>query len=243
MSNGLVKASLQIGFLLVTIVNYSAPGRRQADQSGSVGRLIEPAAATFKYRFENRRFYISVIEIDVTPEASGVLQFKRGETEDILERKFKVSPRTLSRLLHLIQRLNFLESSEDYQNKRDFSHLGWTTITVRQGELERTVRFNYTTSPEMSEVSDILRGLSTQHINLFDIELSVEHQPLDLPRLLEVLENDLRLERMAEPEQLLPALREIANDDTLPLIARNHAGRIVTSIQKGKYKSAVKSDK
>lgn len=216
---------------------------QQADQSGSASHPLEPSATTFKYRFENRRFHISVIEVELDADLSGLLQFKRGESDELLDRTFKVSPRTMSRLSQLVRRLNFFESQEDYQNKRDFSHLGWTTITVQRDGQERAVRFNYTTNPEMGEMSDILRGLSTQQIELFDVELALRHQPLDLPRLLEVLENDLKLERLAEPEQLLPALREIAGDDTLPLIARNQAGRIIRMIERGKYKGPVKADK
>lgn len=244
MSYEAVKPSVLAGCLVVSIcMSPSVIGRPQEGQSGSTDRPLEPAATTFKYKFENRRFHISLIEVDLDADLSGALQFKRGESEDLLDRKFKVSPRTMSRLSQLVRRLNFLESREDYQNKKDFSHLGWTTITVQQGGLERTVRFNYTTNPEMSEMSDILRGLSTQHIALFDVELALRHQPLDLPRLLEVLENDLKLERLAEPEQLLPALREISGDDTLPLIARNQAGRLINAIQKGKHKGPVKADK
>ena len=54
------------------------------------------------------------------------------------------------------------------------------------------------------------------------------------------LENDLRLEWIAEPERVLTVLNEIAGDDTQPLIARNHAKRIVDAIKKGKFKSPVK---
>ena len=55
-----------------------------------------------------------------------------------------------------------------------------------------------------------------------------------------MLENDLRLGRIAEPPRLLTALNEIAGDDSQPLIARNHAKRIIEAIKKGNFKPAGK---
>ena len=92
----------------------------------------------------------------------------------------------------------------------------------------------------MKELADIFRGIATQEMSLFDIENAERYQPLDLPKQLDVLENDLKLERIAEPERLLAALMEIAADDAQPLIARNQANRIIDQIRKGKYKSPVK---
>jgi hypothetical protein len=197
--------------------------------------------AAFSYRFENPRFTISIIEVELASGGAGKLRFKRGEFDDLIDREFKVLPATLDRLRQLVAASGFMTSAEDYQSKKDFSHLGWMTITVKQAGRQRTVRFNYTTNNEISAVSDILRGISTQEIDQFDIELARQHEPLDVPRLLDGLENDLRLERMAEPERLLGFLGDLAGDDTLPLIARNQATRLIAGIRKGRFKSPVKA--
>ena len=149
-------------------------------------------------------------------------------------------PSTFARIRQLYEITRFLDSSEEYQDKKDFSHLGWVSLSARQGQRERLAKFNYTTNKEITELSDIFRGIATQEMHLFDIETSQQFQPLDLPSLLDALESDLRLQRVAEPEQLIPVLREISGNDTQPLIARNHATRIIDSIKKGKFKSPVK---
>ena len=107
----------------------------------------------------------------------------------------------------------------------------------------RTARFNWTTNTALNELSELFRGISTQEIDLFDIELARQHQPLDLPRQLETLENDLKLDRVTEPSRLLTPLREIVNDDTVQLIARNVAKRITKNIEKGQYKTPMKAAK
>src|SRR2546423_327801 len=87
------------------------------------------------------------------------------------------------------------------------------------------------------DLADIFRGIATQEMPLFDIETSEQFQPLDLPRLLDAIENDLRLQRITEPERLLAKLQEVAGNPTQPLIARNHATRMVNDIKRGKFKT------
>ena len=118
--------------------------------------------------------------------------------------------------------------------------MGWVTLGAKQGARERKIRFNFTTNAHIKELQDIFLAIAWQEIALFDIENAERYQPLDVPKQLEMLENDLRLARIAEPARLLTALNEIAGDDSQPLIARNHAKRIIEAIKKGSFKSAGK---
>lgn len=198
-------------------------------------------SAAFGYRFENKRFDISLIEIDLKADGTGELRFKKGESEDIIDRKVKLLMSTGARIRWLLDTTQFLSSEENYQDKRDFSHLGWHEIWQREGGRERNARFNYTTNLRVKELTDIYLGIANQEIDLFSLETAIQFQPLDVPRLLEMLENDLKLERIAEPESLLKPLQDIQIDETMALIARNHARRMVQDIKKGKFKTPVKT--
>jgi hypothetical protein len=199
------------------------------------------AATKYAYKFENARFYIPLIEIDLDAKGEGEVRFKRGESDDLIDLKLKLLPETLARIQEIYTNTKFLESDENYQDKKDHSNIGWVTLTVTAGERQRSARFNYTPNPEIKEVADIFRALANQQMDLFDIETALQYQPLDVPGKLEALETDLRLERIAEPLQVLSALRDIMKNDTAPLIARNHAKRIIEAIEKGKYKSPIKA--
>src|SRR5262245_58726593 len=83
------------------------------------------AELSFSYRFENPRFFIPLIEIDLTGAGAGELRFKRGEADEIIDRKLSVLPATASRIRRLYDVTKFIGSSADYQDKKDFSHLGW----------------------------------------------------------------------------------------------------------------------
>jgi hypothetical protein len=201
------------------------------------------AAWSFNYKFENKRFYVPMMEIDLAADGAGELRFQRGESDDLLDHKFKLLPATMARIRQLLDATGFLDSSDQYQADKDFSHLGWVTLLARQNGRERKAHFNYTQHPQISELADIFRGIATEEIHLFDIETSEQFQPLDLPRLLDAIENDLKLQRITEPERLLAKLQEVAGNPTQPLIARNHATRMVSDIKKGKFKTTMKSSK
>ena len=59
-----------------------------------------------------------------------------------------------------------------------------------------------------------------------------ENRPLDAPKLMDQLETLVTRDGLSDPQQLLPLLRELKIDERIPLIARNHAGRILKKIQK-----------
>lgn len=211
-----------------------------AQKPQSINGAAAAGEMSFSYKFENPRFDLRVIEIDLNSNGAGELRFTRGTSDEILDCKIKLLPATIARIRSLFGVSDFLDSKTEYQDKKDFTHMGWVTLGARQGARERKTRFNFTTNVQMNELKDIFLGIAWQEIALFDIENAERYQPLDLPKQLEMLENDLRLERITEPARVLAALNEIAGDDTQPLIARNHAKRIIEAIKKGKFKSPMK---
>jgi len=223
---------------LILLLAVTAALAYQKSQNLADGSAVDDI--TFSYKFESPRFPIRLIEIDIGSNGVGELRFKRGESDEILDCKVKLLPLTSARITKLYETLGFLNSDAEYQDKKDFSHLGWVTLGAQRGSRGRKVRFNFTTNELIKELEEIFRGIATQEISLFDIENAGRYQPLDVPKQLELLENDLRLTRITEPERVLAALNEIAGDDSLPLIARNHAKRMVESIKKGKFKSTVR---
>ncbi len=209
-------------------------------QTSENGNHKESAASTYSYQYDGARFYLSLIEVDLDAAGKGEIRFKRGEAEDLINLPVALRPETIARIQQLYNETDFLNSNADYQSKKDFSHLGWITVGAQAGERTRKVRFNYTTNLQIEELANIFRAIATQEIHLFDLETMQQYQPLDLPHQLESVETSLRLGNIAEPERIRLALQTLSGDDTLPLIARNKAARIVADIEKKKYKSPMK---
>ena len=108
-----------------------------AEAAQENGETVRPSPAGFSYKFENTRFYVPLMEIDLAPDGIGELRFKRGTTDEIIDLKLKMLPETMSRIRGLYDGISFLDSTEEYQGKKDFSHLGWMTIRASDGRRER----------------------------------------------------------------------------------------------------------
>jgi len=65
-----------------------------------------------------------------------------------------------------------------------------------------------------------------------DIAVARESQPLNAPKLMEEFETQLRRNGLSDPLQMVPLLEDISTDEHLPLIARNHALRLLKKINK-----------
>ena len=76
------------------------------------------------------------------------------------------------------------------------------------------------------------RHAADQAIFVFNIKLAREMQPLNAPQLMTELESMLTRNELSDAKQLVPLLTELKSDEHIPLIARNHAARILKKIEK-----------
>lgn len=199
---------------------------------GQPGVWASDEAHEFQYNFENARFDISFIEIRVRENGEGTLRFKKRDEDKEISLDLKLQPATIKRLEELYQTLNYLNSSDTYQAGRDLSHLGKITIGIKRDKQERSTSFNYTEHKVMAKLVELYRAIDNQQRRAMDLKLARQFTPLDLPRQLKNLEDELKRNKLAEPEALAGLLTEIKLDDSLPLIARNAAGKLLEQINK-----------
>ncbi len=193
----------------------------------------ESSTVRYRYLFENERFTTPVQEIEFDGSGKGKFRFKRKEGDEIVN-KLEVSGAVLSQVKSLFDELNFLESTEEYQHKKDFSHLGKMSITHARNGKERTVSFNYTDNQSMNRLREIFSNIAIQETRIFEMETVRSTDPISTPAQLRYLEGELRSKHIADPQRFVPFLQDIKLDESIPLIARNHAERILQTIKKGK---------
>jgi hypothetical protein len=138
----------------------------------------------------------------------------------------------LGRILGLWTGLRFLDSDENYQSPKDFAHLGTYHLKMENGERKRTAEFNWSNSKDAWALAMEYRKVSDQAILIFNLKLAREMQPLNAPQLLNEMEMLLARNDLSDPYQLVPLLNELKTDERIPLIARNHADRILKKIEK-----------
>jgi len=128
--------------------------------------------------------------------------------------------------------LKFLDSEANYQADKQFPHLGTMTLRMKQGERERKAEFNWTHDEGVAALVKEYRGIGEQQLFIFDVSLARQYQPSDTVKIFKRLESLLDRKEISDTTQLVPLLRDLATDERIPLIARNHAARLLKKIEK-----------
>jgi hypothetical protein len=212
----MIKILFVILFLLVSIEGL-AQGSRQ-----------------YSYHFENARFDISSVDIKITDTGDGTLKFKKRDEEEETSLTLKMTTETVKKLQNFYDELRFLDTADNYQANAQMANLGTTTLGLNSGERKRSASFNYSDNKSVMQLVAFYRAIENQYRRLEEIKLARQFAPLDLPKQLKILEEDLKRNRIAEPSQIVPILSDISVDDAAPLIARNAAGKLVAQIKRSK---------
>jgi len=216
----------------ISVKRNERPAGQPTSPSAPAQTKTEPA---FKYEFTQPDFVNSKIVIEHDENGVGKISFARRGADEMFTDPLTVSANALKRLNDNFTALNFLDSTESYQHDRDFSHLGNIKITMnnRAGKM-RLAAFNFTTNKYAKALADEYRGIANQALWIFDITIARENQRLETPNQMKNLEALIKRNEISDPEQMLPFLHELSDDERLPLIARNNATRIIQSIEKKK---------
>jgi hypothetical protein len=191
-----------------------------------------PDPTRYSYEFTQPQFIVHRILIEHDANGRGKITFERKDQETPIVEPIELSIGALGRILGLWTELRFLDSTESYQTSRQYPHLGTMRIHMDDGQRKRTAEFNWTNNGLASALVTEYRRVADQAIFIFDIKLAREIQPLNTPQLMDYLDLLYTRNGLSDPQQLVPLLNEIRTDDHIPLIARNHADRLLKKIEK-----------
>jgi hypothetical protein len=198
----------------------------------TAGDEVASRDVLFAYEFTQPKFTIRHIVLEHDSSGRGKVTFERLGEEDSIVEQIELSPPVREKIASLWQALRFLDSDTDYQSEKQFPHLGTMKLRMEQGERKRTAEFNWTHNEAAALLVNKYRQIADQAILVFDIGVARENQPLNTPKLMELVESMMRRSALSDPRQLVPLLTEITTDEHLPLIARNHAKRLLKQIEK-----------
>jgi len=191
------------------------------------------ATPIYFYTFAQPDFIVSKIFIEHDETGKGKISFLKKNFGDLITDPIQLSPQTLERVKAVFDTLQFLESKETYQSaERNYAHLGTMTFAVKKDDRARTAEFNWTENKDAKLLADEYRKIGQQFVWIFDISVARQNQPLETPSLMDALDSMIKRNEISDAVQMLPFLRELSTDERLPLIARNHAMRIVKEIEK-----------
>jgi glucan-binding YG repeat protein len=214
------------------------PKKKNQTEKNAASDQKKEVKYPFVYEFSQPNFVIKTILIEHDESGKGKITFEHRDFGEPISDPLQLSQITLEKLNKLFTTLNFLDSTEDYQSPmRDYGHLGNHKVIRRKDDKERIAKYNWTENKDAKALADEYRKIGEQFIWYFDISVARENQPLEAPSLMDRLDSLLKRDEISDPSQMLPLLKELSNDERIPLIARNKATRIIKEIEKKAEKS------
>jgi hypothetical protein len=205
---------------------------RKRDAAAEASAKESAAAASYAYEFKQPEFTVSHILVEHDASGRGRVSFERKGSSGMIVEPLELSPAALSRITALWEALRFLDSEESYQGDRQYPHMGTVRLSMKVGARQRAAEFNWTTNTDASALASEYRRAADQAMFIFDITLARENQPLEAPKIMDHLDWLLSRDGLSDPQQLVALLRELNTDERIPLIARNHARRLLKKIEK-----------
>ena len=205
---------------------------QQVADSSPGSETAKTDAVKYTYEFSQPKFYVKHIVLEHDANGRGTVTFERLNEDTPITEPIELSTAALARINSSWQALQFLDSETNYQSDKQFPHLGTMRIGMQRGERKRVAEFNWTNNSDASKLVAEYRKAADQAMLVFDIALARENQPLNAPKLMELFEALLKRDALSDPRQLLKLLQDLSTDEHIPLIARNHALRLIKQIEK-----------
>jgi len=230
-------------FVLLTVgcplISHAQETPKRNDRPQESGAPVNPKpvedkkprdATTYSFEFSQKDFIVNHIVITHDALGRGKISFERKDEKTPIVEPVELSATAMRRIFRNWTELRFLDSSENYQASKNFAHLGTYKIGMDDGKRQRKAEFNWSENKAAWTLANEYRRVSDQAILIFNIKLAREMQPLNAPSLLNEMDSLLKRDGLSDPQQLVPLLNELRTDEHIPLIARNHADRILKRI-------------
>ncbi|HLM00479.1 MAG TPA: hypothetical protein VK400_05455, partial [Pyrinomonadaceae bacterium] len=219
-----------------TVTEIKAPQKKNQPQKSNPDAVVKTAEPKYNYYYEftQKDFFVPHMIIEHDEGGKGKITFQKKHFDERITDPVQLSPATLEKIKALFQTLNFVDSTETYQSaERDYAHLGTMKIRRKTADgKERAVEFNWTENKDAKALADEYRKIGQQYVWQFDMSVARENQPLEAPGLMDALEIYLKRNEISDPPHMLPLLKELSNDERIPLMARNRAAKIIKQIEK-----------
>jgi hypothetical protein len=186
--------------------------------------------SNFTFCRENSRgpFELQCVQLD--GEAKGEVKFKRRGA-DTISSQIQLSPAARDRFGAVLGATGNLSGAEQYESGRKVADLGKKRLTLVTPEGTKEAVYNYSDRKDVMELTAFFEALLNQEAIGFDLDNAIQFERLSVPKRLDQIENELKANRIADPERLITLLEKIESDQRVMNYARTQAARIKKQIQ------------
>jgi hypothetical protein len=189
--------------------------------------------SSFTYCHDNTRGPYETQCVQLDAEAKGQIKFKKRQAETV-DLPIQLSAPARDKFTSLLAATNYLDHPETFESGKKIADLGAKRLTIELPSGKREGTFNYSLRKDITDLSTFFEALINQETLGFDITNAIQFERLSIPKRLEQVENELKANRIADPERLIPLLERIEKDQQIMNYARSQAGKIKKQIQTGK---------
>jgi hypothetical protein len=186
--------------------------------------------STFTYCHDNTRGPYESQCVRFDANAKGEITFKRRQADTVTQ-PIELSATAREKFVSLLSATNYLEHPETFESGRKIADLGAKRLTIETASGKREGTFNYSLRKDITDLSTFFESLINQETMMFDITNAIQFERLSIPKRLEQVQNELKANRIADPERLVPMLERIEKDSQIMNYARAEAGKIKKQIQ------------
>ena len=189
--------------------------------------------SSFTYCHENTRGPYELQCIQLDSQAKGEVKFKRRQAETV-NVSIQLSQPAREKFLAVLAGTNYMDHPETFESGKKIADLGAKRLTLEMGGEKREATFNYSMRKDVTDLSAFFEGLINQETLGFDLRNAMQFEKLSIPKRLEQIENEIKANRISDPDRLVPMLEKIESDQQIMNYARMRAGKMKKDIQTGK---------
>jgi hypothetical protein len=166
--------------------------------------------------------------IQVTVDKNGDVEYREA-VDDELPLKFKLPQANTEEMFGLAEKLDYFKHPLEAPVKVAF--MGTKVFRYENGAEKTEVKFNYSQDVSAQALLDWFERLAETAQNRINLERTAKYDHLGVMKALLLVESALDRGRLAAPEQFLPMLDRVANNETYMHTARVRAAEIAEMIR------------
>ena len=190
------------------------------------GPLLGSDAARIVYSKSFPGSVPAFVEIDIDGAGNG--EYKEAP-DDNQPLKFQLSESDKREIFGLAEKLGRFSRPLEAPVKVAF--MGMKTYRFESGAEKHEVKFNFSEDPDARLLQDWFERIAETEQHLISLERVAKYDKLGVNRALLLIDSSYERKRLVAPEQLLPMLDRIANNETYMHMARLRASGLAAAIR------------
>ncbi|HXS98874.1 MAG TPA: hypothetical protein VN736_29970 [Candidatus Limnocylindrales bacterium] len=167
--------------------------------------------------------------LQVTVTRAGAVEYREA-VDDELPVKFKLPAADTEEVFGLAEKLDRFQHPLEAPVKVAF--MGTKTFRMEEGDKKTEVKYNYSTDLNAQALQDWFEKMAESAEHRIDVERAAKYDHLGVVKALLLLEGAMDRGRIVAPQQFLPMLDRIVDNENYMHTARARAAEIAESIRK-----------